>query len=79
MIMLEKRKSESGDEFVPSGENGERMGEMSGHEEEGELDHSMDESHGSGDESSHSNTESESEPEPKSDDENGLIEKDLGL
>ncbi len=76
MIMLEKKKHEGGDEFVGSDEGGMHGSDMGG--DEGEFDGSMQggESH---EESNGGTAESSSESSPKNDDENGLIEKDLGL
>lgn len=84
MIMLEKRKNEGGDEFVPGDEH---AGGMGGHDEMGDYDndHSMIEENSSREETSAPAAASskiaheDSAPAPKSDDENGLIEKDLGL
>lgn len=77
MIMLEKRKQDGSEEFVGS-ESGsmERI-----NDDEGEFEGSMEESTRESQDHSDNDSagESSSESSPKSDDENGLIEKDLGL
>lgn len=79
MIMLEKRKSESGDEFVPSGEMGNDVGGDMNNRDEGDFGgHEHEDDAKATETSSESNSEDKSD-ESKSDDENGLIEKDLGL
>lgn len=71
MIMLEKRKQETGEEFVPSGEMGSDMGTDIGGEMNG----------GDGEFSAHPSdaNDAASETGDTGSDEDGLIEKDLGL